>query len=94
MGPSFKTKQKLKIQSNIFKITITFLIWSCKSLDYHRDTDAVRQLTNTAIFIANDYGYIYEKTYLAVHFTNFYQFVNRKIIGVVPKYYLLAGDTS
>ena len=43
------------------------------------------------------YSYIYEKTYLAVHFTKgffFFQIVDRKVLGLIPKYTLLAGDTN
>ena len=38
-----------------------------------------------------------KKTYLAVHFTKgcfFCQFVDTNVVGLMPKYYLLAGDTS
>ena len=38
-----------------------------------------------------------KKTYLAVHFSKgclFYQFVERKDVGLMPNYYLLAGDTG
>ena len=37
-----------------------------------------------------------KKTYLAVHFTKgcSYQFVDKKVVGLMPKYYPLAGDTS
>ena len=38
-----------------------------------------------------------KETYLAVHFTKgvfFCQFVNTKVEGLMPRYYLLAGDTS
>ena len=36
------------------------------------------------------------KKYLAVHFTKgfFCQFVDRKVVGLMPKYYLLPEDTS
>ena len=42
---------------------------------------------------------IYEKTYLAVHYTEgcFCQFVDRKVVGLMLtyfKYYLLSGDAS
>ena len=49
------------------------------------------QLTKTAIFIATPM-----KKQLAVHFTTgcFCQFVDRKVVGLMPKYYLLTGDTS
>ena len=43
------------------------------------------------------YSYTYQKTYLAVHFIKecfFYQFFDRKVVGLVPEYYVLAGDTS
>ena len=50
---------------------------------------------------SNSYFYIctYEKTYLAVHFTKACQstkacqFIVWKVMGLVPKYYLLAEDT-
>ena len=49
----------------------------------------------TAIFVARQ---TFEKTYLAVHFTKgwsfFSQFVEKKIVYLMPKYYLPAGDTS
>ena len=38
-----------------------------------------------------------KKTYLAVHFTKgrfFCQFVDKKVVDFIPKYYLFAGDTS
>ena len=37
-----------------------------------------------------------KNTYLALHFTkgSFYQFIYRKVVGLIPKYYLLTGDTS
>ena len=37
-----------------------------------------------------------KKAYLAVHFTKgcFYQCDDRKVVGLMPKYYLLAGDES
>ena len=56
------------------------------------DTGVVHQLTKTAIFIATPM----KKTYLAVHFTKgcFCQFIDIKVVGLMPKYYLLAGDTS
>ena len=37
------------------------------------------------------------KTYLAAHFTKGYffcQIVNRKVVGLMPKYYVLATDTN
>ena len=42
------------------------------------------------------YSYPYGKIYLAVHFNKgfFFQFVvDTKVMGLVPKYYLLTGDT-
>ena len=53
----------------------------------------MRQLTIAAIFVAAPK----KNRYLAVHFTKgcfFCQFVDRKVVGLVPKYFLLAGDTS
>ena len=41
------------------------------------------------------YSYIYEKTYLAVHYTSEYifgQFLDRKIVGSTPKQSLLVDD--
>ena len=37
-----------------------------------------------------------KKTYLAVHFTkwHFLSIFDKKVMGLVPKYYLLAGDAS
>ena len=37
-----------------------------------------------------------KKTYLAVNFTKgcFCQFVDKKVAGLMPKYYLVAGDTN
>ena len=42
------------------------------------------------------HSYTYEKIYLVVHFTKgcFYQFGNRKVVGLMFNYYLLTGDTS
>ena len=56
------------------------------------DTRVVRQLTKTAISMPTPL----KKIYIAVHFTksSFCQFVNRKVVGLMPKYYLLAGDAS
>ena len=53
----------------------------------------MRQLTKAAIFIAAPMI----KTYLAAHFTKGYffcQIVNRKVVGLMPKYYVLATDTN
>ena len=90
MGHSFKTKNK-KSKATFLREHL-FLISSCRSLDYHKDTGVVHQLTKTAIFIATPM-----KKHLAVLFTKecfFCQFVDIKVMGLVPKYYLLATDTS
>ena len=36
--------------------------------------------------------YTYEETYVAAHFTKGYLFL--KVVGLMPKYSLLAGDTN
>ena len=73
--------RKRKIQSNIFKITF-----------FESRAAVVRQLTKAAIFIATPI-----KRHLGVHFTKvcfFCQFVDRKVVVLMPKYYLLAGDAA
>ena len=88
--PSKSKAQNLK-QSNIFKIRTSFLNlelqinrlaqghWSCTPSHY------------SSYF----YCCTYEKTYLAVHFIKgCFQFVDRKVVGLMAKYYLLAGDAS
>ena len=93
MGHSFKTKNTKPKQNNIFKKITSFLNlklqiirlpqghWTCTPTHY------------------NSYfcSCTYEKTYLAVHFIKdffFCQFVDRKVVDLMPKYYLLAADTS
>ena len=73
--------RKRKIQSNIFKITF-----------FESRAAVVRQLTKAAIFLATPI-----KRHLGIHFTKvcfFCQFVDRKVVGLMPKYYLLAGDAA
>ena len=55
-------------------------------------TGVVRQLTNTANFIATPMKkHISSSFYQRVFFR---QFVDRKVMGLVPKYYLLAANRS
>ena len=91
MGYSFKTKSTKSKQSNIFKIRTCFLNLKLQIIRLAQNTGILRRLTKTAIFIAA----FMEKTYLAVHFTKecFCQFVDRKVVGVVPKNCLLARVT-
>ena len=37
---------------------------------------------------------MHEKTFILPKGVFFCQFVDRKVMGLMPKYYLLAGDTS
>ena len=53
----------------------------------------LKYIEKTAVFIATPM----KKTYLAVLFTEgcfFCHFVDRDVVGLMPKYYLLTGDTS
>ena len=80
MGVKLQNR-KHKIQSNIFKITF-----------FESPAAVVRQLTKAAIFVAAPI-----KRHLGVYFTKvcfFCQFVDRKVVGLMPKYYLLAGDAA
>ena len=63
---------------------------SCRSLDQYKDNGVVRQLTKTADSLATPV-----EKHLAVHFTKgcFCQVVDRKVVGLMPKYYLLWDDT-
>ena len=90
-GYNFKTKST-KSKATFLRYEHLFRISSCRSLDQHKDTGVVRKFTKTAIFIATPmkkhiYQFILPKGVLC-------QFVDRKVVTLIPKYYLLAGDTS
>ena len=70
MRYSFKTKSA-KSKSTFLRWEHLFWISSCRSLDKHKGTGAVRQLSKTYF-----YSYPCEKTYLTVHFTKWCFFVN------------------
>ena len=80
-------------QSNIFfKIRTSFLNLKLQIIRLVQEHWICMQTHSKNYF----YKYTYEKTYLAVYFTKgcFCQFVDRKVVGLMPKYYLLAGDAS
>ena len=82
MGHNFRTKKhKIQDQSNIFKITTSFLflISICKSLDQHKDTGVVRQLTETAVFIATPMKKHIQQFILPKQECLFCQLVDRKV---------------
>ena len=93
MEHSFNQNQAKAQNPKQHKITTSFLfwIWSSKSLKGHWSCTPTHW--NSCF-----YSYTYEKTYyLALHFTKrcfFCQFVDRKVTGLGPNYYLLPGDTS
>ena len=92
IGYSFKTKStKSKKRSNIFKIA-SFLKLKLQIIRLAQGQWSCTPTLLNSYF----YSYTFEKTYLAVHFTKgcFCQFVDRKFVGLMPKYYLLVGDTS
>ena len=78
--------QKHKIQSNILKIKTS-------KKHHENNTGVVHQLTTTAIFVATPM----KKANFTVHFIKwcfFCLFIDKKVVGLMPKYFLLAGDTS
>ena len=87
MGYSFK---KHKIQSNIFKIRTYFLNIKLQIIRLAQGHWNCTTTHRNSYF----YSYTNEKTFLAVHFPKGCQFVDSKVLDLVPKYYLLAGDTS
>ena len=93
MGYSFKTKST-KSKATFLRQQYLFLISSCRSLDQHKDTGVVRQLTKTAIFIATPMKKHIQQFISFYQRMFFCQFVDIKVMGLVPKYYLLAADTS
>ena len=93
MGYSFKSKSTKSRAKQHFSLKRTsFLLSSCKLLDSYKDTEDERQLNKTAIFIDTPM----KKAYLAIHFIKgcFCQFLDIKVLSLMPKYYLLAGETS
>ena len=89
-GIASKSKAQNPKQSNIFKIRTSFL--NLKLQINRLLAQGHWSCTPTHYF----YSYTYIKTYLAVHFTKgcFWQFVDRKVVGLMQKYYLLAGDIN
>ena len=89
MGYSLNTKSTKYKDKNMF---FEFQAASCRSLDQHKDTGGVHQLTKTAIFKVKPMKKHIQQFILPQ--SVFCQFVDRKVVGLMPKYYLLAGDTS
>ena len=91
-GIPSKPKPQNPKQSNIFKKRTSFLNFKAQILRLARKHWSCTSSHQDSYF----YSYTYEKTYLAVHFIKecFCQFVDRKIVDLMPKYYLVDGDTS
>ena len=87
MRYSFKIKST-KSKATFFR-SEHFFTSSCRSLGSHKDTGVVCQLNKTAIFIAAPM-----KKHIEEFKRCFGHFVDRKVVGLVPKYYQFAGDAS
>ena len=68
------------------------LFGSCRPLDYHKNTGSIHHLTKTAIFIATPIKNIFSSSFNQRIL--FCQFVDRKIVRLIPKYSLFAADTN
>ena len=92
MWYSFKKPAQTPKQSNIFKIITSLLNLKLQIIRLAQGHWSWTKTHENRCFIATPM----KKTYLAVHFTKvcFCQFADRKVVGLMPKYYLLAGDTS
>ena len=92
MGYNFKTKST-KPKATFLKIRTSFLNFT---LHIIRLAQGHLNCTPTH-WNSYFYSYTYEKTFVAVHFTKRYflsELTNRKVMGLVWRYNLLAGDTS
>ena len=87
-----KTKSRNPKQSNISKTRTSFLNLKLQIIRLTQGYWSCRPTHQNSYF----YSYTFEKTYLAVRFTKRYscQFIDRKVVGLMPKYYLLPRDAS
>ena len=92
MEHSFKTKST-KSRTTFLRQQRLFWISSCISLGKHKDTGVVHQLTKTAIFIVTPMKKSFSSSFNWCKGC-FASVCCRKIMGLVSKYYMLAGDTS
>ena len=94
-GYSFKTKiQKHKIKSNILKIRTSF--FESQVADSWISTRTLELCANSPkqLFL---YLHLWKNIFSSSFSQSvlfFCKFVDRKIVGLMPKYYLLPGDTS
>ena len=92
MGYNFKTKST-KSKALFLKIRTSFLNFTLHIIRLAQGHLSCTPTHWNSYF----YSYTYEKTYVAVHFTKrcfLSEFANRKDMGLLSKYKLLAGDTS
>ena len=97
LGLGVASKPKAENPKQHFQDKNTFFesreVASCISYDQQKDTGVVHQLTKTAIFIATLMKK-YIQQFILLKVISFFQFVDRKVVGLMSKYYLYAADTT
>ena len=84
---------KIKItKSKATFLRTSLLNFKLQIISLGTGTGVARQVLKTAIFLATAMKNIFSSSFYQRVFLC--QIVDKKVVGLVPKYYLLAGDTS